>query len=81
VAIESPMLHEAGPPELAVSFLSPRVSRQSRWLRWMRRAWMPFVEKDSQFIPEKSINGNSGLKQLFLSLAWKVCPELQSGST
>jgi hypothetical protein len=42
---------------------------------------MAFVEKDRQFVPEKSINRNGGLKQFFLSLAWKVCPELQSGST
>jgi hypothetical protein len=42
---------------------------------------MAFVEKDRQLIPEKSINWNSGLKQLFLSVARKVCPELQSGTT
>jgi len=46
----------------------------------MRSAWMTFVKKDRQLIPEYSVDGNSGLKELFLHLARKVRPELQSGS-
>jgi hypothetical protein len=47
----------------------------------MRSAWMTFVKKDRQLIPEYSVDGNSGLEELFLRLARKVRPELQSGST